>query len=173
MDLAIAQPGVTQQTLRTLTACCTYLKVETVADISTASGTHIQSQVLHGSPPNSFSTLNWQPQPKPGPPAWQIRRKFISTITHKATQLNTSLGNWHNTSHRVYSGVISQNNSLIQITNIATKQQKFYHLAFCCVSPHHSSFTSTPVDVIAHSALCCTVTPLLLLVYPTTNNDQP
>ena len=143
MDLAIAQPGVTQQTLHALTACCTYLKVEAIADISTASGTHTQSQVLHGLPPNSFSTLNWQPQPKPGPLPGKCGESSSPpshTKQHGSTHL-LAIGKIHHIestlelSHRITvlfrSQTLPQNNSnstILRSNNAVTGQAASHHI---------------------------------------------
>jgi len=82
-----------------------YLRVTILSEICNHKGTHLLQQYLH--PPNletpfhniyphPGSTLKWPTQPLPGPKAWKLWHKTLTTVYSQlvTAKLNQPLGAW-------------------------------------------------------------------------------
>ena len=152
--------------LNAINACRLWLKVETIADIATASGTHIQQQIINGSPPDSTCTIDWPKQEKPSPPAWTHWRKFIQHISNTGTRkLYTQLGQWHNTGGRQWSTYLSGDGLYIQRFKqqqvqyfIVTQQARTKWIGYATIDiPEVQHWL--PADLISDDNNRCTVLP--------------
>ena len=94
-------PHLPPKALKCLNACCIFLQVLTLADITDKSGTHILPGSLQGIMHNDRrSSYTWPHQIKPSPEAWRVRRKTLCTqfcMTSASNRLRRPLGIWqHN-----------------------------------------------------------------------------
>ena len=94
-------PHLPPKTLKRLNACCIFLQVITLADITDGSGTHILPSSLQGIRHNDMrSSYMWPHQIRPSPEAWRVWRKTLCTqfcTTSASNRLLRPLGIWqHN-----------------------------------------------------------------------------
>jgi hypothetical protein len=75
--------------------CRIHLQVETLSDISTASGMHIhKAWIFNHKEKPSKSTNRWPRQDSPSNMAWSAWRKFIQKLSNRDSKLRTRLGGW-------------------------------------------------------------------------------
>jgi len=97
--------GMMQKQLVQLNACCMYLHVTTVAEITDHTGTHILPQAISQKPqiipiglyPISISLLEWLQIHCPTKPCWRLWMKMICNLLTRSpsnTTLNNPLGHW-------------------------------------------------------------------------------
>jgi hypothetical protein len=111
--MAKAQEYTTDaNTLQMINNCRLYLRVHTIADITTTDGTTIRPEAYYGSSNEqatpllwnfTSSTLKWPAQGKPPPHAWKHWQKMLQTLMRKdTTKLRKPLKEWIrlNTTHR-------------------------------------------------------------------------
>ena len=94
-------PHFPPKTLKRLNACCIFLQVITLADITDRSGNHILPCSLQGIRHNDrHSSYTWQHLIRPLPEAWRVWCKTLCTqfcMTSASNRLQRPLGIWqHN-----------------------------------------------------------------------------
>ena len=94
-------PHLPPQDLKCLNACCIFLQVITLADITDGSGTHILPSSLQGTRHNDWhSSYTWPHQIRPSPEAWRVWCKTLCTqfcTISASNRLQRPLGIWqHN-----------------------------------------------------------------------------
>ena len=98
MDVVLAQPTFKPYQIRQINYCRLYLRVITIADITTAAGTHIDAGVYDGLPSAINRNPNWchSHQARPGSTAWSHWRRFCNLIctSRGSRKLRVSLGHW-------------------------------------------------------------------------------
>jgi hypothetical protein len=94
--------------------CRLHLQVETLSDITTASGSHIHPAWFHGNTEKpSKSTLRWPRQDTPCQTAWSAWKKFLYAISSPSGQLKQQLGRWMKpNNYRQYRVYITQDDQL-------------------------------------------------------------
>jgi hypothetical protein len=95
--------------------CRLHLQVETLSDITTASGSHIHHAWFHGNTEKpSTSTLRWPRQDSPSQPAWLAWKKFLYAISSPSGRLKRQLGSWVKPNlYRQYHAYIAEDDSLL------------------------------------------------------------
>jgi hypothetical protein len=121
----IAHETCQSKQIQQINACRLYLKVETVSDISCATGTHLQTQIRNGQKPNSRSPLTWPEQTCPDSVHWQSWRKFLQHIADDSSKLYQKLGDWTNLELRQWNyRYCHQENTVYTPTGYRTVTQK-------------------------------------------------
>jgi hypothetical protein len=101
------QHTFTKSELESINACRLYLRVNTLAEITSCKGTLILNDAIKGTEDTnglpmiwkiSQSTLKWPHQPRPPKKSWNMWKKYLQQYTTKtpAHKLITPLGNWYN-----------------------------------------------------------------------------
>jgi hypothetical protein len=111
-------PGVTAAELTHAQRCRLYLRVTTLADITTSNGRQICHWALKGLDNPRTPQYRYPRQDKPSPPIWATWRKLLRRryCTTKEQHLDTPLGQWHHGQvHQVWDSVIDPTTSLIYI----------------------------------------------------------
>ena len=94
MDIALYEKNWTDHEIRCINRCRVYLRVETIADITNASGTEILSDKYFCMEQQNSNIL-WPYQPRPGPQSRDKWQRFIDHLCFVPTlQLKTPLGLW-------------------------------------------------------------------------------
>ena len=79
--MSLCRANFTTTELITINRCRLFLRVSTIAEITTADGTKLHPTVWRGvHPPNSESKLLWPRQSKPPPPSWRVWRRFLQQV---------------------------------------------------------------------------------------------
>ena len=97
MDEVLASQSFKPFQIRMVNYCRMYLRVVTLADITTAKGEAIDPKVMQGDPMAVNANSNWchVHQKRPGPKAWACWRKACRIFTtNRRGTLMAPLGNW-------------------------------------------------------------------------------
>jgi hypothetical protein len=148
--------------------CQLHLQVETLSDISTASGSHIHKawiQNLKDKP--SLATTRWPRQDPPGNMAWAAWKKVLRKISNNDGKLRYSLGRLiQPNSIRQFQAYITLDNKLRLRNELGkwdllelekTLRKLRTHLLWKSHPTHKPSTLDTPTDVLNFSSSRVTV----------------
>ena len=96
MDAVLNNPSFKPFQIRMVNYCRMYLRVTTIADITTARGDAIAPGMYNGDPTAVIVNNNWYHvhQKRPGPKAWACWRKACHLFATRRRALHEHMGNW-------------------------------------------------------------------------------
>ena len=96
MDAVLDSPSFKPFEIRMVNYCRLYLRVTTLADITTAKGDAIDSGMYQGDPQSVIVNSRWYHvhQKRPSPKAWSCWRKACRLFANRRRELFALMGNW-------------------------------------------------------------------------------
>ena len=120
MDVMMDQQ-FSDREVKDINNCRLFLQVETIADIATIQGDKIRDSVRKGECSGSISTLLWPVQEKPVTRgkrnAWIAWRKFLDSICTHDNTLRQPLGEWRDTTHRMWNEYYDPEGNHVYVKN--------------------------------------------------------
>jgi hypothetical protein len=138
--------------------CRLHLQVETLSDITTSDGQHINEVWRHANTDKpSVSNVRWPRQNSPQKAVWKVWSKFLDSFCTTKNKLRIQLGNWHTNNpsrtHQAYFVQdqkdlwIQQDNTWNRHEMISQKRSYWLFNPSTSTTTAHRPENGTPIDI--------------------------